>query len=578
LTPRVRGLLGGLGAALALALGLALGPGCASPTPKSAVAAAGVWFAPLSPLVRGDGQGSIDYLSLFEPGAPWTSAATHVKVFKIYQGFVARASDDQLRSVFDDLKRRQIAVALEQGVLDTSEGCGIGVEGFVPLQDAVQTVMRIQQLGGNLQYIAMDEPFFYGSIFDGPHACRWSVTQVAMSAANTLHALRAVIPSVIVGDIEPVSANLRARGSDYGAWLDAYRLATGTELAFLHFDVNWQSPAWPGDTLEFRQHLEERHIPYGVIYNGIGDEASDADWTGDAEANMVKYEVTLQRIPDHAVFQSWHPYPIHLLPETLPGTFTHLIDRYFRERTSLTLDASSKGAGRLVGASGAPLAGAAVAVSIKPTTGAGIEAEYSVSGIVPSDASSALVAFRLNTECACQGASDFLLYQVLYAEGGAPNQVPNSSFSMALAGWNYSGTGALVVVPSDRGTGQALHVTASPTDSLSLNSSAISANAGVTYRVTFVAKVSPSSDGSGYFMVAFYGPPARRNQSPVEILRRTILLEAGRKSMGAVSTDGTGSYSLDLSYPTSDGFLVEASYAGSDRYWPSYASVATPPR
>jgi len=531
-----------------------------------------VWFAPLSP-VAGDGSyGSVDYMNLFDLGAPWTTASSRVSVFKVYQGFVDRASDDQLHEVFADLKRRDIALALEQGVVDTDEGCGVGLEGFVRLQDALQTVSRIRQLGGRLRYLAMDEPFYYGSVFDGPSACRWSAAKLASKVAAGIHAIRGVAPEVIVGDIEPVSADLRATASEYSKWVEAYRLVSGEDLSFFHFDVNWQSPAWEKEALELKRRLEERGIPYGMIYNGNGDETSDADWLDDAEAHMVRYESTLHGIPNHAVFQSWNPHPIHLLPESQPNTFTHVIDRYFRERTNLSLTVSGRAAGRLVGSGGAPLSGAAVKLSLRPTTGAGVPAEFSLSGVVPASATSLVVGFRVNQECACQAQSDFVLYQAAYSEGGATNQVPNPDFSQGLQGWSFSGTGTVSLMPSDRGRGQALHIVASRGSGLSFNSGHLTANAGVPYRASFASRVGPTSEGSGYFLVAFFRPGIRRSQ-PVEISRRTVPLEAGRVPLGTISTGVDGEYSLELAYPTLDDLVVEAFYTGSDRYWPSFASA-----
>ena len=145
-------------------------PAAQPPTPT-------VWFAPLDPMFRpwaGYG-GSIDYLDLFSASAPWATAAAHVQVFKIYATLVDYLTDDQLRRMFADLDRRNIALAVEFGPL-VPENCGFGIEGFNG-EDALQLATRIQQTGGTLRYIARDEPYYFARIYSGNNACRWSAWQ-----------------------------------------------------------------------------------------------------------------------------------------------------------------------------------------------------------------------------------------------------------------------------------------------------------------------------------------------------------------------------------------------------------------
>jgi len=84
-----------------------------------------VWFAPLW---QSPDYSSVDYFDLFSPSAPWSTAASHVQIFKIYSQLLEAVSDDQLQKLFADLDRRGIALALEFPPL-VSENCGF-VEGF----------------------------------------------------------------------------------------------------------------------------------------------------------------------------------------------------------------------------------------------------------------------------------------------------------------------------------------------------------------------------------------------------------------------------------------------------------------
>jgi hypothetical protein len=94
-----------------------------------------VWFAPQAPGIWPDSRtGVVDFIDLFTPSAPWSVAASHIKVFKIANSeFLGNLpgvlTDSQWSQVFDELNRRGIDLAIEWGPL-TPEGCGIGMEGF----------------------------------------------------------------------------------------------------------------------------------------------------------------------------------------------------------------------------------------------------------------------------------------------------------------------------------------------------------------------------------------------------------------------------------------------------------------
>src|SRR5262249_20344407 len=139
-----------------------------------------IWFCPLDPVVRpevGYG-GSPQYMQLFGADAPWAQAASRVNVFKIYPQWITQASDADLQAQFSGLQRRGIKLALEWGMLNRSDTCGRGVEGFGG-ESTLNTVRRIQRLGGDLRYIAMDEPIFFGTLYKGANACRWTVEEMA---------------------------------------------------------------------------------------------------------------------------------------------------------------------------------------------------------------------------------------------------------------------------------------------------------------------------------------------------------------------------------------------------------------
>src|SRR3989304_3523890 len=100
---------------------------------------------------------------------------------------------------------------------------------------------------------------------------------------------------------------------------------------------------------------------------------------------------------------------------------------------------------------------------------------------------------------------------------------------------------------------QALHLTAQPHQGAAINSAKFPATAGSTFTMTFVARVSPESQGSGYFNLIF-------DNGVREIRRLTIPLEPAVIPLGQVNTDEDGAFRFDLDeWPTSS-VALRASY------------------
>lgn len=151
-----------------------------------------------------------DYFELFKPDAAWSKSAQHIKVFMINGGLLLRQSDDEAKAVFADLKRRHIALAIEMGLLSGKgpdgkvQECGVGVEGFGSPDAAKVIANRIQRNGGELVYIAMDEPLWYGHHFNGKNGCQWPMERVAQDMVSRIADIRAEFPNVQIGDVEPI--------------------------------------------------------------------------------------------------------------------------------------------------------------------------------------------------------------------------------------------------------------------------------------------------------------------------------------------------------------------------------------
>jgi hypothetical protein len=524
------------------------------------------WFTPLPSAQHPVGFfGATDYLSLFNPTASWQQAASHVQVFKVYG--VDNFSDADLVKLLAGLKRRKIALAMEWPVL-TSGTCGNGIEGFGG--SLLPAMKRIQALGGTLSYLAMQQPFQWGHLYKGEHSCQWTAQQVAANALLQIKQAKAIFPKLKVGDTMAVPA-FRESGGDwarqFGVWFDTWRQMAGTPLAFFHVDVDWTVPNWEAAVAAVRPEVEQRRIPFGMVYNGFLTNESDPDWMAAAENHFVDYEVRAGNAPPEQVgFQSWNPHPTHVLPETDPTAFTYLIARYFRTRTQLTL--TSNGAqlsGKLTaGFRGVP--GAGIQITAQPLSGNGTIATYAITGPVPAAARTALVGARINSECySCDGSVDLTIYSFQYSEN---NQRKPSTwdFSKGINGWLFGPAPVFDSVPSPYTQG--LHIKAVAGQAMLLNSTTVAVTPKAEFTLRVTARVSPLSAGRGYFTLIWF------NAAGNEPLRETILFQPKTQTLGAATTAADGSFNIRSSLD-SNAYEITAEYAGSGTLWPAMSKVQT---
>jgi hypothetical protein len=310
-----------------------------------------IWFCPQasippSPLAR-----AVDFMDLFRPDAPWKRAASHVKVFKLYPSYAAQVPQSELDSVITDLKRRGIAIALEAGVMNVDNknpvpacgGFGL-VEGYGTLAQAGNICAKIKKAGGELRFLVMDEPLFYGHYFTkkpagGQPGCHSSVEEIVRLIVPTLQVYQQAFPGLVIGDAEPTNlAGFPDWQQQYGDWAAGFQKAMGRPLAFLHLDIPWFNHGVfiePDDAVavyHFAEGLKRKGMleKIGIIYNGTGLPANmtDAQWMQNAREHLLTLTNKLGLRPDQAIFQSWVPQPSHCLPESDPNALTNLVVFY----------------------------------------------------------------------------------------------------------------------------------------------------------------------------------------------------------------------------------------------------------
>jgi hypothetical protein len=436
-------------------------------------------------------------------------------------------------------------------------------------------VQRIHNDGGNLEYVAMDEPLFFSSVFTGKGGCHVPVTDTVANAAINIEAMWAVFPDVQIGDIEPI-VNVNSDGlsqdelvARYQQGAEAFKAALGKPLAFFDADLDWNSTTVAHDLTAFCRMIDAEGIPFGVIYNGDGGDDSDAAWVNSARRHMAFAEA-LVGTPDLVIFQSWNPYPKKLLPEADQDAFTSLVDGYYGARTKLTATIQGNSVfGELKTTRGAPIAAAPVSVAIRYRSTTGTPATYTVSGHIPASAVSAVLAIRVNAEGGF-GPANIRVNRIEFDADGADPVVRQFASPDDLNLWGGRiGDGHLSTALIDSG---ALHVLVGPGVPVIINSAPIPLNGHGDFTLRVNATIPSASVGSGSFAVVFLG-------ATKEIQRRTIRFEEPIIPLGNVVTDRHGRWSVPV--PKTPGanpssMTATADYDGDANDWPASAKLDTP--
>ena len=488
-----------------------------------------------------------DYLQMFAPDASWARAAERIAVFKVSTRFLGGASDEVLRRVFSDLRRRHISLAWEGLMLTaTPASCGNGIEGYADTNTIKTIVERIRRFGGNLRYVAMDEPLWFGHASTLRNACHTPVNDLARAVAGKVAIITHSFPNARFGDIEVVGTRIPPDWiGELVQWADFYRAAVGEPLAFFQTDVLWDGP-WRDQLKELVPRLRVRGIKFDIIYNGNLDDETSLAWTRHAEEKFAAVEGDPSLVPDQAVLQTWMAYPTHMLPETEPGTMTWLVDRYLATETRIALHRiGSRLEGQLTDAAGRPLAGALVTLLAQITAEPGAPALHTRSGRVPPKAAAAVLALRINAECNCSGPADIGIGPMRYHDDRT-GQTVQQGFQSPVA-------------PGDAAT--LARFQAQQGQPITQNAPRFPVTADDPFTIEVPMRSDLAAVRSGYVALIFLDAQGK------EVKRLRLTFAPARRAVATLATDAHGNFSF-LSNPEvlryASGFRVE--FAGTPRY------------
>jgi hypothetical protein len=478
-----------------------------------------------------------DATDQWKPDAAWSTVAAHTRIAKLIAGDIENTRQADLKVIIDDVRRRHMALALEIGPLVRTPACGPPTESYGRAGETEVILQGIRSAGGELDYVAMDEPFNYGHV--DPGGCRLPSVEVARQVAASIASMRRIFPNLKVGDIEVVGAD-RAWVAQLLQWADDYRAATGERLAFLHADIDWSELAMH-NLPPLAAGLRQRQVPFGIIYNADADVGSDVEWTRSVLDHVAEIETALGVHPAAAIFQTWTHYPTRVLPEGQPGTLMSVPLQYLRRPSSLSLSRSGDGiSGALTGPDGAPVAGAAIRLTAVDVAGRASPTLRSLSGTVPEGAATAVVGFRIGVEGACDCAGPpaaVVLGGLHYREQGRPAQ-DVSPAALPVAGAPAS-LRTLVVAPGK---------------TLAPNLKQFPVTPGVAFSFEAWITAPKAAERSGYAMVVFLDAKGRG------LLRQDLWFTPSVAPLGPMVTDAQGRF--HLAWPAGAAIPPEAEIRG----------------
>jgi hypothetical protein len=258
---------------------------------------------------------------------PQAWAATPVQAIKVATQYLHHAPEPELAALIRALAARHVALAMEGLLLIESERCGRGVESYAGATAIPAIAERVKRAGGTLAYVAMDEPVWFGTRWQGSRACHDTVPEVAQQMARSVDILRQAFPALRFCDIEPLNGHTQGLINDIMLFADRFRQATGVPVSCLHADLIWQAPDAMQQLATWKRAAKGAGMAFGVIFNGDPADKSDQAWAEHAvqRHRLVQSDPTIAA--DTAVFQTWMAHPTRLLPDSDPGTLAGVIVR-----------------------------------------------------------------------------------------------------------------------------------------------------------------------------------------------------------------------------------------------------------
>jgi hypothetical protein len=301
------------------------------------------------------------------PAHAWPTVLKNTAVMHFSQGYILRPRTP-VDYIVAFLKRNHIKMSLGINVVmqgydttpptrvksETGEPviCGehVAASGFPA--NAGLAIAKIQQAGGQVDFVTLDEPLYAGHEYTHnparrgqSYGCQWTIPQVAemvaqavksINAVNTNHALR-------YAEWEPMgtrTVSTEQKFADFQVWEPMLTKTLGQKITYMFADADMLGVS--KSSLPETEALMVRLKPWLAQYGGIelvanctgGRKTEDsAKWGEEAIESCRRAEALGITNPTIAMWGNWNQHmPAQLVPETLPGSYTNDMLRYLAIR------------------------------------------------------------------------------------------------------------------------------------------------------------------------------------------------------------------------------------------------------
>lgn len=535
------------------------------PAPDLDIDADLVMFAPVPPRPadRPDlplPDGSDDYFDLFEQPELWADSLAELDVFKLHGWMVKHyLTDARLVMIDDVLRRHGVALMIEAEPLAPPDPAECDhTESFEGPYE-LESLRRLRDLGVDVAAVAIEQPLHMAHLMTGPGACRYTLDRIFDELVVWRDDVRDIYPDAAFGTIEAVWDITTA--ADYERWHDGWLAASGEPFAFQHLDINWLRPDWIDAALDIEAVVEERGIPFGILYNG-GLASTNDEFIRRTMLRVAEYEAA-GGSPAHTMFQSWVEQPDRALPDDDTSGFSHLIRRYAEGSTTISVDAEPGVVrGTVTHADGTGVGD--VPVTAIALSSSGTRQLFTATTDAPSGTREAFIVMRFNGEEAVVGDISTTLFDISVTQGDDANLLPNGSFDRGREGWGiYDTNSGTTTIES--GDDAAMSLVADPTQEVWIDGTPFPITPGEPITVTVDASVGGPAEG-GRIALIFANAGDEQARLTVPLLPTPV-------DLGTVTTAADGSFELPLIGLPGGGGRVRIGTDGDALTWPAWVEI-----
>jgi hypothetical protein len=283
---------------------------------------------------------------MFEVPEEWAETRKLIDVFRFNQQHTAVIPDNivgpntynglVVSDAFRKIARWGIKISLEVGSVKefycTDDASGMNTA----VAETVGAITAVQNAGGVVHYLQMDEPFLSGRT----PRCGGSMERTADRLATYYSGVHTSVPRVRIGLIEAYPS---FTADQFGQMLALMRDRMILP-AFLHVDVDLRAvlPERGFDLSRDMRRIQDicrgYRIPFGVIVWGYDGDA-DVNWTRDAAQLAAGFREAFadpNPRPDQYIFMSWSESRtgLRIVPSNLPEdrqyTLTNVTWNFYR--------------------------------------------------------------------------------------------------------------------------------------------------------------------------------------------------------------------------------------------------------